>query len=146
VTRIKQISFNPSVDLGYYSNVKYGMNSLGRIGQYYVFAGQASSFATQLQTFHFQENLENSFVMKYLFDKDTSHQCIFEANVDKKIVLLDMPADITRLDADYRTKTSQVFELEGYLKVYSSPYSGAFELLDTMFIPRPCASASANLT
>jgi len=33
-----------------------------------------------------------------------------------------------------------------YFKVYSSPYSGAFDLLDTMYIPRPCSSAYANLT
>lgn len=30
--------------------------------------------------------------------------------------------------------------------MYSSPYSGAFDLLDTMFVPRPCASDVANLT
>lgn len=30
--------------------------------------------------------------------------------------------------------------------VYSSPYSGAFDLLDTMYIPRPCALRSVNLT
>jgi hypothetical protein len=30
--------------------------------------------------------------------------------------------------------------------IYSSPYSGAFALLDTMFIPKPCAYTSKNLT
>ena len=30
--------------------------------------------------------------------------------------------------------------------MYSSPYSGAFDLLDTMYIPRPCSSSYANLT
>ena len=33
-----------------------------------------------------------------------------------------------------------------YFLIYSSPYSGAFNLLDTMYIPRACASASVNLT
>ena len=30
--------------------------------------------------------------------------------------------------------------------MYSSPYSGAFSLLDTVVIPRPCAYESKNLT
>lgn len=30
--------------------------------------------------------------------------------------------------------------------VYKSPYSGAFDLLDTMYIPRPCATNSVNVT
>ena len=30
--------------------------------------------------------------------------------------------------------------------MYSSPYSGAFNLLDTMYIPRACASQSFNLS
>jgi hypothetical protein len=33
-----------------------------------------------------------------------------------------------------------------YFFAYSSPYSGAFDLLDTMFIPRACASQSYNMT
>lgn len=33
-----------------------------------------------------------------------------------------------------------------YFAVYISPYSGAFDLLDTMYIPRPCATNSYNLT
>jgi hypothetical protein len=30
--------------------------------------------------------------------------------------------------------------------VYSSPYSGAFSLLDTMYMPKPCGYISQNLT
>lgn len=30
--------------------------------------------------------------------------------------------------------------------VYSSPYSGAFSLLDTQQVPKPCAYVSVNLT
>lgn len=36
--------------------------------------------------------------------------------------------------------------LSKYFAVYKSPYSGAFDLLDTMYIPRPCASNSVNIT
>ena len=30
--------------------------------------------------------------------------------------------------------------------VYSSPYSGAFSLLKSMYIPKPCAHVSLNMT
>lgn len=36
--------------------------------------------------------------------------------------------------------------LNKYFAVYKSPYSGAFDLLDTMYIPRPCATNSVNIT
>jgi hypothetical protein len=89
--------------------------------------------------------------MKYLFDKDTNHQCLYEASLTKMQIQEDTsnsPAayKIRRYDADYRVTTSQIIQQVNYFKVYSSPYSGAFDLLDTMYIPRPCASAVANLT
>lgn len=30
--------------------------------------------------------------------------------------------------------------------VYSSPYSGAFALLNSMYVPKPCAYVSVNMT
>jgi hypothetical protein len=145
VTRIRQISFNPSSSLGYLANVDYGLNSLRTIKQYYVFAGQASSYSTQYQTFRFESDLTNSFVMKYLFDKDTNYQCIYEAGLTKTSYTADT-SEIRRVDAEYRQTTSQIIQQANYFRIYSSPYSGAFDLLDTMYIPRPCASAYANLT
>lgn len=84
--------------------------------------------------------------MKYLLDKDTNYQCIFEGAVTKTSFSDQKSAEIKRYDADYRQTTTQIIQLTNYFKVYSSPYSGAFDLLDTMYIPRPCASAHANLT
>jgi len=55
-------------------------------------------------------------------------------------------SSITRSDGSYRSITSEINELQNFFKLYASPYSGAFDLLDTMFIPRPCASDYANLT
>ena len=115
------------------------------IKDYYIFAGQASSFSTQYQTFRFEADLANSFVMKYLFNKDTNYQCLFEASLTKTSYSA-LSADIFRLDAEYRQTTTQIIQQANYFKVYNSPYSGAFDLLDTMYIPRPCASAYANLT
>lgn len=33
-----------------------------------------------------------------------------------------------------------------YFRIYNSPYSGSFDLVDTMVIPRPCAAQSMNMT
>ncbi len=79
------------------------------IKQYYVFAGQASSYSTQYQTKQFDSDLTNSFVMKYLFDKDTNYQCIFEASLTKTSF---SPSDavIERVDAEYRQTTSQIIQ------------------------------------
>jgi hypothetical protein len=84
--------------------------------------------------------------MKYILDKNTNYQCIFEANV-QFIPILDSPEPVMeKKDAEISEKTSEIVQHVNYFKMYSSPYSGAFDLLDTMYIPRPCASAFANLT
>jgi hypothetical protein len=36
--------------------------------------------------------------------------------------------------------------LQSYFTPYISKYSGGFDLLDSMIIPKPCAYKSANLT
>ena len=36
--------------------------------------------------------------------------------------------------------------LQNYFTPYISKYSGGFDLLDSMIIPKPCAARSANLT
>ena len=59
----------------------------------------------------FEGDLSNSFVMKYLFDKDTNHQCLYEASLTRyEIELLRDPSTITRIDADYRTTTSMIIQ------------------------------------
>jgi hypothetical protein len=59
----------------------------------------------------FESDLSNSFVMKYLFDKDTNHQCLYEASLTRyEIQLLSSPSTITRIDADYRTTTSMIIQ------------------------------------
>jgi len=37
-------------------------------------------------------------------------------------------------------------KLSKQFAVYKSPYSGAFDLLDTQYIPRPCATSTVNIT
>ena len=44
------------------------------------------------------------------------------------------------------TATNYLTEKRKFFAVYTSPYSGAFDLLDTVRIPRPCAYQSDNTT
>jgi hypothetical protein len=121
-----------------------GTNGLRRIGDYYVFGGQAPGFATKMNTVNFDPYKDNSFVMKYLMDKDSASQCILEGQPPTKPVISE--ETMSRADATTRDKTNELIFYSMYYQVYSSPYSGAFDLLDNMYIPRPCASSSANLT
>ena len=86
--------------------------------------------------------------MKLIFVKSTNHQCVFEGAVRDLtyMTVTDIADGIKREDAKLSYYTTQIVSHSNYFRVYSSPYSGAFDLLDTMYIPRPCASAYANLT
>lgn len=121
-----------------------GTNSLRRIGQYYVFGGQTTGFATKMQSLNFDPYKDNSFAMKYLLDKDGASQCILESEVDSNPGLTE--STMTKADPKTWKDTDEIIQYSRYYQVYSSPYSGAFDLLDTMYIPRPCASSYANLT
>ena len=145
--RAHQISFNPS-DKGFLADMSLGINSLRRIGNHYIFAGHTNGYGTIYQEVEFAGSEPNSFVMKFAFDKSTNHQCLFEGSVRslQDITMYDISPGISRDDAELSYRTSEIVSYSNYFKMYSSPYSGAFELLDTMHIPRPCASAYANLT
>jgi hypothetical protein len=47
--------------------------------------------------------------MKYLFDKDTNYQCIYEAGLTKTSYSADT-SEIRRVDAEYRQTTSQIIQ------------------------------------
>jgi hypothetical protein len=145
--RAHQVSFNPS-DKGFLADLSLGINSLRRIGNHYAFAGHANGYGTIYQTEQFTDSNPNSFVMKFAFDKSTNHQCLFEGSVRnlQDITMYDITGGIVRDNAELSYRTSEIVSYSNYFKMYSSPYSGAFDLLDTMYIPRPCASAYANLT
>jgi len=145
IVRAHQVSFNPS-DKSFFAELELGINALRRIGDHFVFAGNSKGFGTIYQSEQFSE--PNSFLMKVLFDKSTNHQCVFEGAVRDLtyMTVTDITGGIEREDALLSYSTSQIVSFSNYFRVYSSPYSGAFDLLDTMYIPRPCASAHANLT
>jgi len=78
----QQISFNPS-DFKFMADVNLGINALRKVGNFYAFAGHSLGFGTQYQSEKFGDPTAtpNSFVMKFLFDKSTNYQCLFEGSV-----------------------------------------------------------------
>lgn len=93
----------------------------------------------------------NVFAMKYMYDsKPNQYSCLFEKTID-----ISAASTKTTGNTITRQPTSSAMNYYSNLKVstqtsmyavYSSPYSGAFSLLDTMQIPKPCAYISLNLT
>ena len=82
--------------------------------------------------------------MKYLLDKDYSFSCIYEGRVTQTLSFVDKQS--SRIDVSNKQTTDEIIGYARFFQTYSSPYSGAFDLLDTQYIPRPCATSSANLT
>ena len=83
--------------------------------------------------------------MKYLPTKPNSYDCVYE----RTIVVSSVNSYITSLQESAVETTNTLQTLStgtGFYTIYSSPYSGAFSLLDTMIIPKPCATTSKNLT
>jgi hypothetical protein len=133
------------------NNIQLGNNVLRRIGEYYVFAGNAPGFATVLQNEYFSTSsstiYDNSFVMKYLLDKDNTYKCLYDGPSDfPSAVFVSTMRSIDTSQEKQLQQTDETITYNNYFKVYSSPYSGAFDLLDTMYIPRPCVQSAANLT
>jgi hypothetical protein len=59
-----------------------GNNVLRKSGDYYIYAGYSKGYNTKYNNAKFSGDKYNSMVMKYLFDKDNSYSCIYEAEVN----------------------------------------------------------------
>jgi hypothetical protein len=133
VSRGIQVSFSAPYSGASASNqvfMKFGLNGLRRIGQYYIFAGNCAGFVTSQQNEVFAQSKDNSFVMKYLMDKNNNHNCLFEGPTQKLPPITSVTTSVAA-DASSVTQTSQIIRYSNFFKAYSSPYSGAFDLLDT---------------
>ena len=88
-------------------------------------------------------------------DHPTSLNCLFEDTISRS----DTTSFSTLLSESnfYASSTSKLnfftsnddlrrTYLQNYFTPYISKYSGGFDLLDSMIIPKPCAARSANLT
>jgi hypothetical protein len=126
---------------------------------YFFFGGEISGFTTDLQSVNFTSSKLNVFAMKYMYaNKPNQYSCLIEESVDISSAQPSSGASTTVKNAG-NTITFQptsssvnfysslaVSTQTNIYAVYSSPYSGAFSLLDTMYIPKPCAYISENLT
>jgi hypothetical protein len=79
VQRGKQISLSSKTSS---VNTYLGNNVLRKIGDSYIFAGYATGYYTKINSATFPNGKSNSFVMKYLFDKDSSYSCIYETEIN----------------------------------------------------------------
>ncbi len=81
--------------------------------------------------------------MKYLFHKANSFACLKEAEISYGY----LKNSFSRLDSTstFVNRVPGYEKKRRYLKSYYSPYSGAFALKNSLYIPRPCAY-SYNMT
>ena len=126
-------------------------NALRRYGDYFIFAGHAQGFYTKINSASFTNNKHNAFVMKYLFDKETSTSCVYEAEVATTTISGTVTdggssSSYVAVETSLTTSSTALIYYSKYYAAYSSPYSGAFDLLETQYIPRPCATRSVNMT
>jgi len=117
-------------------------------GKYFVFGGTTTGFSTSFQTTTFENSKTNVFIMKYqMEDKPNQYKCLDENEIDKSDARTSNTIQLLKSSAAYSFYSNlKISTQTNVFAMYSSPYSGAFSLLDTMHIPTPCAYVSQNLT
>ena len=124
-------------------------------GDYVFFAGWSNGYTTERQQLDkSSEESPDSDVYVYRYRFGFPNQCLFlydkaDANVFERLTDRFTRDEIEReglytFTVQYRS--IPVRQEENYFLPYKSRYSGGFNLLDTMKIPRPCAFESQNLT
>jgi len=123
-----------------------GENSMFVLGNHYIFGGQSYGYKTKMQnvTYSTTAPTKDTFLFKYdpsddscLYQSDISGSSLRDSAVFKQLSVSQI-ATLTKRES-YFTQAEQFI-------AYSSRYSGAFDLGDTMKYPRMCASASINMT
>lgn len=93
VRRLRQITFSQT---SAQNDQTLGMNVLRRYMNYYIYAGTTEGFVTKLQKEKFGTTPAlNTFLMKYLIDKDSAQGCILEDEPDVSSI---NSARISKLD------------------------------------------------
>lgn len=84
--------------------------------------------------------------MKYLLDKDPAYSCLYEEEINFSSAnsYVSRVEEATAVVMDLQT--SYLTEKRDFYAVYTSPYSGGFDLLDTISVPRACAANNINMT
>ena len=128
----------------YAYDTNLAVNAFFKIGNYYVFGGTTTGFTTRLQTAAFTSTKTNVFVMKYLMTlPSTTYRCVYDYTIPSSATSQFTMLGSTSVTVAQDLGMTKQFS---YYKIYQSPYSGAFTLLDTMYIPRACATKTYNMT
>lgn len=160
VTQARQVTFSSTT--GSFAQ-GLAFNGLAMYNGAYIYFGQAKGYATKLQntnsgttpgfTAGGTATYNNVFVMNYKLFYDNAQKCLIDSVLDSNtasqsvtLVNNDQWVQLDSSNLNYQSTTANIQERNNFFAVYSSPYSGAFELLDTMYIPKPCAYKSVNLT
>ena len=154
-TLIMIIKDGGSIQYGYNINMydaSVTMNlaeqSMFVLGDHYIFSGQSFGYCTKMQnvTYSITSPTYDSFLFKY---NPGDESCLYTTSVSSS-TLRSSTTGFEQVDhGTYTTlyNRDNVFAsaYDNYF-AYSSQYSGAFDLGDTMKYPRMCASESINMT
>lgn len=129
-----------------------------QINEDFFFAGWSYGYKTKFQKLVKDEEDADfdAYVYKFKFDQDISYtDCLYQRTIsvsdankqlEKKSTSTISQTSIYTLST-LRSRIEDRMQLkQRYFYPYTSRYSGGFNLLDTLKIPRACAYKSANLT
>ena len=137
-SRGKQVTFQ--------TNQAMPAQALLLVNGHYIWGGHTTGYSTQTNAnVVFNQSNLNVFVESFSFSPPSAYSCVYDYDLSASVGQNYFKS--VQNTAAATTTTSQILTaVHDYFFAYSSPYSGAFDLLDTMFIPRACASKSYNMT
>lgn len=140
-------------------NMYSSSNGLFSHDGYFYFGGWSAGFHTTMQTYTYTTAASNqdAYLYKYKFQHATSFDCLYENDIADSVWSATAFSLLYPESTFYQSGTRMTFyssrtdlrvtqTQQSYFTPYSSKYSGGFDLLDSMIIPRPCAFKSSNLT
>jgi len=143
-------------------NLEYDMyaatQGIFTINKSIYFAGWSYGYKTRAQ--ELAKDIDNpdydSYVYRYDFEKnkDSAYQCLYADTISTSTVKREFSTRLSSADLSSGAYTTlytdrdsvQMTKKNKWFTPWLSRYSGGFDLMDTMKIPRPCAYKSANLT
>lgn len=88
--------------------------------------------------------------MKYLWDKPNEYNCLYEYSITQSLMNGVGETVTTAMSYDSNAPSDangeNIIELRRTMTLYTSPYSGGFDLKDTFRLPVACAFQSFNIT
>lgn len=122
-------------------------NSFFVLDNHYVFSGFSFGYCTKMQnvTYSITSPTYDSFLFKYSPGDDS---CLFSTSVSSSTLTNGAVFENVDLNSNTKLVNRDVVFSSAFdnFFAYSSQYSGAFDLGDTMKYPRMCASESINMT